>query len=86
MKCVGVETLLHALDGGEKPASRPNRFTPHTDRIGNWGCPRDGLDEVVKKGTYIPVGNRTSILWSSSPNLVAILSCRHVALQWDLSL
>jgi hypothetical protein len=44
------------------------------------------LHEVVKKGTYIPAGNRTSILRSSSPNLVAILTSRRVALDWDLSL
>jgi hypothetical protein len=53
----GVEINLHAfmtsvLDGGERSASRPGRFTPRervpgTHWIGGWVGPRAVLDAVA---------------------------------------
>jgi hypothetical protein len=40
--------LISALVGGEWSASRPDRFTPDTHRIGGWAGPRAGLDDVEK--------------------------------------
>jgi hypothetical protein len=64
----GVEVWLHAfltsaLDGGERSASRPDRFTPReraagTHWIGGWVGPRAFLDAVVKR--KIPSPHRES--------------------------
>jgi hypothetical protein len=48
------EVLTSALDGGEWPASRPDRFATGemflgTHWIGGWVVPRAGLDAVAKR-------------------------------------
>jgi hypothetical protein len=58
-----THSLTSALDGGERSASRPGRFTPRetapgTHWIGGWVCPRAVLDTVVKR--KIPSPRRES--------------------------
>jgi hypothetical protein len=50
--------LTSALDGGEEPASRPNRFisgeeTPGTHCIGGWVDPRTGLHAMENRETLL---------------------------------
>jgi hypothetical protein len=50
----GVNVQIHifltsALAGGEWSASRPDHFTPDTQRIGRWTDPRAGLDDMEKR-------------------------------------
>jgi hypothetical protein len=56
--------LTSALDGSERSASRPGRFTAReraavTHWIGGWVGPRAGLDTVVKRKIPSPAMNRT---------------------------
>jgi hypothetical protein len=56
-------SLTSALDGGERPDSRPGRFAPRerapgTHWIGGWVGPRAGLNTVVKR--KIPSPRRES--------------------------
>jgi hypothetical protein len=75
MKTYGVvEVQFHAfltsaLDGGERLASRPGRFThrertPCTHCIGGWMGPRAGLDAVAKRKNHIinPGENPTPVI------------------------
>jgi hypothetical protein len=53
-----------ALDGGERSASRPGRFTPGerapgTNEIGDSVGPRTCLDAVEYRKTSFPAGNQT---------------------------
>jgi hypothetical protein len=57
MKYVGVEVLFHALltSALEEVSGQLHAPTalPPVKQSSYWGFPRDDLDEVVKKGTYI---------------------------------
>jgi hypothetical protein len=51
------EFLTSALDGGERSASGPGRFTPEMEApgtywIGGWVGPTAGLDAVVKRKKF----------------------------------
>jgi hypothetical protein len=76
----GVEVQLHTfftspLDGGERSASRPGRFTlkyraPGTHWIEGWVGPRAGLDAVAKR--KIPIPRRESNSYRPARSLVTI--------------
>jgi hypothetical protein len=56
---IAISILTSALDGGERLASLPGRFThreraPGTHWIGGWMGPRADLDPVVKKKILSP--------------------------------
>jgi hypothetical protein len=66
-----TQSLTSALDGVERSASSPCRFTlresaPGTHWIGGWVGPRAVLDAVVKRKIPSPPGNRTLESRSSS--------------------
>jgi hypothetical protein len=68
--CIAPNILVSALDGGERSASRPCRFTPRerapgTHTIGGWVGPRACLDAVVMRKIFSPYWD--SNLLSSSP-------------------
>jgi hypothetical protein len=61
---VQLHALTSALEGGERSASLPGRFTPRervpgTPWIGGCVGPRAVLDAVVKRKIPSPAGNRT---------------------------
>jgi hypothetical protein len=67
-----THSLTPALDGGERSASRPGRFTPRerapgTHWIGGWVGPRAVLDARWREKFPTPPGNRNLEPQSSSP-------------------
>jgi hypothetical protein len=67
-----MEVQLHAfvtsaLDGCERSASRPGRFTleerpPGNHRARGWLGPRASLDAVTRRKIPDPAGNRTPVV------------------------
>jgi hypothetical protein len=69
--------LTSTLEGGERSASQPDRFTPReraagTHWIGGWLSPRAGLDTVVNR--KIPSPCRDSNPRSSTPYVCLYMS------------
>jgi hypothetical protein len=60
--------MTSALDGGEWSASRPGRaLAPGSYWTGGWLGLRGGLDREARVKILFASGDRSSIVWSSSP-------------------